>query len=57
VGAPSGEAWHGVRSTGVAKGAIAMQRMKDWFFPVSLLAAWTVTTAYTITLISGAWVA
>ena len=35
----------------------AMQTLRDWFFPVSLFAAWTVTTAYTLALVSGAWVA
>jgi hypothetical protein len=32
-----------------------MQSLRDWIFPVSLFAACTVTTAYTITLIAGAW--
>jgi hypothetical protein len=34
-----------------------MQSIRDWLFPLSLFAAWTVTTAYTITLVAGTWVA
>ena len=33
-----------------------MQDIKDWFFPVSLFTAWTITTAYTLSLVAGAWV-
>jgi hypothetical protein len=35
----------------------AMQTLRDWYFPVSLFAAWTITAAYTLALISGAWIA
>jgi hypothetical protein len=31
--------------------------LRDWYFPVSLLFAWTVTAAYTISLVAGSWVA
>jgi hypothetical protein len=34
-----------------------MQTLRDWYFPVSLFAAWTITAAYTLALISGAWIA
>jgi hypothetical protein len=34
-----------------------MQNLRDWIFPMSLFAAWTVTTAYTIMLVAGSWVA
>lgn len=34
-----------------------MQDLRDWFFPVSLFAAWTITTAYTLALVSGALIA
>ena len=34
-----------------------MQNLRDWLFPLSLFATWTVTTAYTLALISGAWIA
>lgn len=33
-----------------------MQDIKDWLFPVSLFAAWTITTAYTLSLVAGGWV-
>ena len=29
-----------------------MQTIRDWLFPVSLFAAWTLTAAYTLALIS-----
>jgi hypothetical protein len=29
-----------------------MRNLRDWLFPVSLFAAWTVTTAYTLSIIS-----
>jgi hypothetical protein len=29
-----------------------MQTLRDWIFPTSLFAAWTLTTAYTLYLIS-----
>jgi hypothetical protein len=41
---------HGERSN-------AMQDLRDWFFPVSLFTAWTITTAYTLSLVAGAWIA
>jgi hypothetical protein len=34
-----------------------MKTIRDWLFPMSLLFAWTVTTAYTISLVAGSWVA
>ena len=34
-----------------------MQTLRDWYFPVSLFFAWTITTAYTISLVAGAWIA
>jgi hypothetical protein len=34
-----------------------MQNLPQWLFPTSLFAAWTLTTAYTISLIAGGWVA
>jgi hypothetical protein len=34
-----------------------MQTLRDWYFPLSLFAAWVITTAYTISLVSGAWIA
>jgi len=34
-----------------------MRNFRDWLFPMSLLTAWTVTTAYTISLVAGAWIA
>jgi hypothetical protein len=37
--------------------SIAMQNVPHWLFPTSLFVAWTLTTAYTITLIAGRWVA
>ena len=32
-----------------------MRDLRDWFFPLSLFAAWTITAAYTIALIGGGW--
>lgn len=29
-----------------------MRNLRDWLFPVSLFAAWTVTTAYTLSILS-----
>lgn len=29
-----------------------MTTLRDWLFPLSLFVAWTITTAYTITIIS-----
>jgi hypothetical protein len=29
-----------------------MTTIRDWLFPVSLFAAWTITTAYTLSIIS-----
>jgi hypothetical protein len=34
-----------------------MQSLRDWFFPVSLFAAWTITTAYTLSLVASPWIA
>jgi len=34
-----------------------MKTLRDWYFPVSLLFAWTVAAAYTISLVAGSWVA
>ena len=29
-----------------------METFRDWLFPLSLLAAWAITTAYTLSIIS-----
>ena len=29
-----------------------MRNLRDWLFPVSLFAAWTVTAAYTLSILS-----
>jgi hypothetical protein len=34
-----------------------MQTLRDWFFPLSLFTAWTITAAYTLSLMSGGLVA
>jgi len=31
--------------------------LRDWLFPTSLFAAWTITTAYTLMLVAGTWIA
>jgi hypothetical protein len=52
TGSPSGRGlargslyWVGERSK-------PMTTIRDWLFPVSLFAAWTITTAYTLSIIS-----
>ena len=32
-----------------------MQTLRDWLFPISLFSAWTLTAAYTISLVAGSW--
>ena len=34
-----------------------MRDIRDWLFPMSLFTAWTLTAAYTISLVSGPWIA
>jgi hypothetical protein len=33
-----------------------MQTLRDWLFPISLFSAWTLTAAYTLSLVAGPWV-
>ena len=35
-----------------------MKNLRDWLFPTSLLTAWALTAAYTISLVAGSpWIA